>query len=672
MSPTYSVTDLVAVSIGALVAGIWVTVAGGSFSLLALIACQAVFFSFYLAGSLCAGWRSLAVGVAFDLPLRLLVGYGIINTLLFALSWLSPLGIVANFALLSAIAIALFVVKKPLRTKSAEGSVGLLAFGASLAAATLWCQDAIRPTRMEGDNLVFKPWIDGFYHAVHVQIFSTSHGWGSIEDWRLAGVAARLYHYGIYLTPALIKQVSGIQSYTAFGGLLVPMGVFFTGLGAYAMFASFWGRWPGLAACAALLLLPDGAEQGIPNPFMSYHWLTQISPGAPYGLALLAVAWLFVILGCTQGNRVQVLIGWLVGGLVVFYKAHFFIASALLLLAVPPLFFRGSFFGGALNFRKRVLLAAGALVLYVGALFLVQKVPGIPPVRFDGSSVGHVVKLVKGFTQPGAVRAFLDARIGFGQPLSANLFVGGPFVLFAALGLFVPLLALLAVCLRKRMPPLLLVFPFLIIANFLVMFLGLALDFTSSTPDELSHRPFVVMYFVVVAWIGGAAGLFLIEWERVARVARHAIVALTIAAMAVPAFLGAGVHRNWAMQMFSAVPVPMGLIRAATFIREHGDARDVFQDSGFDRLYAVAALAERRIYVSHTLTRVPSNEDLIEKRSAGIERFMQLQSSTAIAETAERIGLRWFLLDPDDRVEWPSEIATRPVFESNGFRVYKF
>ena len=169
----------------------------------------------------------------------------------------------------------------------------------------------------------------------------------------MAGVPARLYHYGAYMTPALIRQASGLRSYAAFAGILAPMGVFFTGLGAYALFGSFWGSWPGLAAAAALLLLPDGAQQGMQNTFMSYHWLTQISPSASYGLALLALAWLFVLLGCKQGSRLQLVTGWLIAGVLAVYKLHFFIASALLLLLVPALFFRGP-----LGARKRVLWAA--------------------------------------------------------------------------------------------------------------------------------------------------------------------------------------------------------------------------------------------------------------------------------------------------------------------------
>ena len=99
-APTYSAFDLVAVSLIAAVVAVWVEAAGGTFSLLALLACEAVFLGFYLVGSLVAGWRALAAGVLFDLPLRLLVGYAVVNTALMMLAWLSPLGIVANFGIL--------------------------------------------------------------------------------------------------------------------------------------------------------------------------------------------------------------------------------------------------------------------------------------------------------------------------------------------------------------------------------------------------------------------------------------------------------------------------------------------------------------------------------------------------------------------------------------------
>jgi hypothetical protein len=255
LTVTYSTADGVAVALLAAVVAAWAGVAGGSFSWGALLACEAMFFAFYLVGSLLAGWANLAAGALFDLPLRLLVGYAVVNTALLVLAWLSPLGILANFGILLLLA-TLALVSTRERKRVPANAASLWAVGLSVAATTLWCQDSIQPTSNEGSTILFKPWVDGFYHAVHVRIFAASHGASSIEDFRMAGIPARLYHYGGYVLPAFVKQASGIHAYAAFAGILAPVGVLFTGLAAYAFFGSLWGAWPGVAACAALLLLP--------------------------------------------------------------------------------------------------------------------------------------------------------------------------------------------------------------------------------------------------------------------------------------------------------------------------------------------------------------------------------------------------------------------------------
>jgi hypothetical protein len=66
------------------------------------------------------------------------------------------------------------------------------------------------------------------------------------------------------------------------------------------------------------------------------------------------------------------------------------------------------------------------------------------------------------------------------------------------------------------------------------------------------------------------------------------------------------------------------------------------------------------------------NGDLLLRRIASVESFMELRDATAIATTAQQLGLRWFLLDPGDQIRWPDEIARRPVFELDGYRVYRF
>jgi len=666
MTLTYGKQDLAAVSLVAAVIAVWAAVASGAFSLRALFTCEAAFFVFYLVGSLFAAWKPLATGVLFDLPLRLLVGYAVVNTALLVLAWVSPLGVVLNFCVVGAL-VAWLYFSAGKRQESPGESAGRWVLALCVVATTLWCQDSIHPMSDRGTWVLVKPWVDGFYHAVHIRLFALSHGGASVEDFRLAGVPARPYHYGMYLLPALVKQASGLPSYAAFAGILAPVGVLFTGLAAYAFVGSLFGAWPGVAACAALLLLPDGAQQGMSNPFMSYHFLTQISPSATYGLALLAVAWLFVLRGSARGSLLQLGAGWAVAGLLVAYKLHYVVASALLLLLVPALFFERQ-----LGVRKRAACAVLAVAFYVVSLIFGQKVPGVPLIRFDGSSAGEILRLVRSFAKPGALRDFIETHTGPESPWTSNLLVGIPYVTLAALGLFLPLLLLLAALLRKRTRRLELWFPLLLLVNFLTMFFGLALDFDSSTPDELSHRPIMIVYFFVVTWIGGAIGRLITESRFPIGRARAAVLGLAALLMVVPAVFGPGVQLMWAMPRISPVRLPVSLMAVADYIRAHGGSEDVFQDSQFDQTYTLAALSERRTFVTHTMTRNPFRGEMVDTRTAAIDRFMGIRQPKLVVATARAFGFRWFVLERGDRVDWPPEIADHPVFESGPFRLYEF
>ncbi|HYP77712.1 MAG TPA: hypothetical protein VER12_17195 [Polyangiaceae bacterium] len=663
---TYSRAEALAVALIAAVVAGWTAVAAGGFSVRALIACEVMFFTYYLTGSLFGGLRHLLTGILFDLPLRLLVGYGLVNTALFALAWLSPLGILANFGLLFALVLGLFFAAGRRELVRSE-SAGLWLVALCLVAATLWCGDSIHPRSEQDGAVVFKPWVDGFYHAVHIRIFGASHGATSIEDFRLAGISARPYHYGMYLLPAFIKQASGIHSYAAFAGVLAPVGVLFTGLGAYAFFGSLWGAWSGLAAAMALLLLPDGAQQGMQNPFMSYHWLTQISPSATYGLALLAVAWLFVIKGCTAGNRSQLFTGWSFVAIVMVYKLHYVFGNALLLLLVPPIFFRAP-----LTRQKRVLWIVAAFGIYVAGVVVGRRVPGVPLIRFDGSCVGEILRLILSFARPGALRDFVLSHMGSEYSAISNLSFGIPYVALAMLGLFLPLLVVLIVRLWRRGERLYVVFPLLLLINFLAMFFGLALDFSSSTPDELSHRPLLIVYFFVVAWCGGALASTLLESRRLTGIARPALIGLATVLMVVPAYFGRGVQQMWAMPHHAPVRVPLALVRVVDYIRSHGGSEDIVQHSQFDRIYALAALSERRSFVSHTMTRMPFRSEMIDERTNAVDHFMGLRRAKAVHATARAFGFRWFLLERGDRIDWPAEIADHPVLEAEPFKLYEF
>jgi len=663
---TFRVSDLIAVAAVATVLAVWTSVAAGHFSPAAWLGCEAICFVLYGAGTIVSSWSPLTTGIRFDLPLRLLFGYLIINTSLFALSVLSPLGIVANFSLLALLVALLLVLRRPIRVREPWRTPDLAVLVLALAAATLWCRDSLSPMQVKGATTIIKPWLDGFYHAVHVRMFAESHGAASLEDFRMAGVPARIYHYAAYLTPSLVKQISGLSGYTLFSGLMVPLGIFFVGLGAYVLVASFLGPWPALAAAAAVLLLPDGAQQGLHNTFMSYHWLMQISPGATFGLAMLAVGWLFVLRGCLDGKALQVLAGWLIAAISVSYKAQFFVANALLLFLAPALFFRG------IKLRWRLSWLCVAVVVYVLGVNLAQRLPGMPLIRLDGSSTGKLLAMVNSFADPGSVRQFFERYMGLRHSLRQNVEVGAAYYLITVLGVFAPLLFIATAALWRRLKNPLVSLPLLFVLNFLVMALGLALDNRGiATPEELSHRPFVWMYFVVVTSLGALAGLALVRSKRLGRFSRPILLSLSVALLAFPAVRAAGIQRVSTMTTSSYVPYSTALLQAADYMRTHGGPRDLFQDSAFDTNYLVSALSSRRAYVERTFLRLARNEEL-EARVVAVTRLMQIQGEVAVRAEAQRLGIRWFLARPGQALAWPAEIIEHPAFAKDGYRVYGF
>jgi hypothetical protein len=306
------------------------------------------------------------------------------------------------------------------------------------------------------------------------------------------------------------------------------------------------------------------------------------------------------------------------------------------------------------------------------ALAFGQKVPGVPLIRLDGSAVGEILRLVQTFAKPGGLKEVLVQHTGTQVPWTSNLLFGIPYVVFAALGLVAVLLTILVILLRGRTPRLHVTFPLLLIANFLVMFFGLALDFESSTPDELSHRPIMIVYFFVVAWVGGALGLILVESPRTTKIARPAMIGAFVLLMAVPASFGPGVQLLWAMPRISPVRLPSSLVRAAEYMRERGGSEDIFQDSQFDRTYAIAALSERRVFVSHTMTRMPYRGEIVATRTAAIDRLMGLRHARLVVGTARAYGLRWFILHKGNRVNWPPDLANNPAFEMGPIALYEF
>lgn len=623
--------------------------------------------TFYLVGSIVSGTR-FAIDVRFDCPLRLLVGYAIVNTGLLLLAYLSPFSIQADFGLIVAtVALACVAARPRIGLAAARGSLpGFACCILSLAGATFWAQDCLHPTYVRGQFTVFRPWFDGFFHASLIRTFSVAHGAGSVENYQMAFVPAFFYHYASYLTPALVKASSPLSAYEVYVGFMVPVGIFLTGLAAYALVASWWGSRSGLAAAMALLLLPDGSQQGSHNALLSYHFMQAVSPAGTYGVSLLALAWIFMIGGCAAGRRAQILAGWAIAALAVVYKAQLFVANALLLWTFPALFLRG------LTPRKRLTWLAFAVSSFCAVISWTNLVPSMPLLRLDGSATrAFLVDLLFECTRPGLLRDFFGSHLVPDASTPQLLGYGSLFLVASAFGAFILAYLALAIRLRNRIDLPLLCLPAIFIVNFLVMALRLASnDRGVGLPEELLHRPFVWPYFVIAAWVGGAAVLALPS-VHVSRKVKALGAALGIVLLGVPATLGSGVQRNWPWS-WSDRDVPTALVEVAAFIRTHGDVQDIAQDSRYDPYAILTALSERRAFVIRMTWASLHPDPILQRRVDLVEDFKGLRDSDQILLAARRLRISWFLLRPRDKPSWPESILSRPTFESDGFRLYHF
>jgi len=278
-------------------------------------------------------------------PTRLLIGLLLYNLILFLTGMLLPYGLATHAFVLILGAILLWVrafgAGKVQILSPVHPSENLL-FLLGVAAVTIWCWDLLRPIEIRADTAIIRAWMDIFYHLSQIASFAASRGLGTLFDVQMAGAPAQPYHMASYMLPAALVDATGVSTYVAYASLLTPLGLLMTVMGAYSLAAAAFGKWPALAGAAALILLPDAAQQGFGNhPFLGYHWLQQIAPAQMYGVASAAVVFALVLEGCRSARLTLILCSYFFVLATLLYKVQIFVAISLLALVLPVFYMRG-------------------------------------------------------------------------------------------------------------------------------------------------------------------------------------------------------------------------------------------------------------------------------------------------------------------------------------------
>lgn len=640
-----------------------------------------VFFSLLcltcvIAGRLLA--RLLPGKATRDFPTVFVLGFLTLNSALYLLAWISPFGIIMNAVILLGLTMAVnLAVGGPSHRPGAAAvtvSPALATLAISLIAATFWSWDSIAPILVHREGVLARPFFDSYFHTCEIRMFRDAHGAATLSDLRMAGAPVWIYHHASYLAAALVSSATGTTAYLAFGSFYVPAGLLMSGLAAHALIRSLWGPAAGFAAAVAVLLVPDAASN-FHIFWLSYHWLQQINPGGYTGVAMLALAWLFMFAGCRTGRLRLVALGLLTAGFASQYKAQFFVANALLIWLYPGVFLRGP--------RRRWKLAwlVFALTSFLTLVVLSRHVDSVPTLRFDWSSLKRYMTYTGGWSEYASTHRLFDETFSPATSLFHDVAWGAALLFWGSLG-FMGLadLVMALVVLARRVAGLprrveleYVLFPLLIIVNYLVMALGLAFDEKNPAhSEELRHRPMVWAYFIAAAWAGSLT-YRLILGPAAARwtLARGACVAAVLLLLIVPYECGEHVQApslQW--RAYSFQNHPRGFYESARYIRENAEPGELAQDADLDPLLKFSAFCEHPAYVCAYFDGKP--DPVLARRIEEIEMFKRMTDIAAIQRFAAEKRIRFVLIKPRAKVLWPDDFLRKADFSWGGFHVFRF
>jgi hypothetical protein len=432
--------------------------------------------------------------------------------------------------------------------------------------------------------------------------------------------------------------------------------------------------WPAVIAAAAVVALPDAYQQGAGLRFFSYHFMTQVNLAMFYGIACMSISWMFMIKACRRASVKGVLVAYAFLAICVTYKAHLFVANALLLMLYPcALFARG-------DARIRVgwrVLAAGTLIgIYALVVSWSQASPRVPTLRYDFSGAGDYLRILMTSFSEGRWRsAFEWLYLQHQLPRAINGLLSLLLVVVGSFGLWLVVTPLVYRATRRVVDSRAWGFVLLVTINYLFMAMALSLDKSgASTPEELVNRPHAWAYFVVVAFTMAAFAAWL-QARTGPRLRRlrwmWAPVALAVLLVVDEEAANLQTFPEWGRASYADTnEVATCQVRAAAYVRDHGNVSDIIQDSRFDRRFMTTAIAERQAYVLDS--DFGGDFPLKTQRMAEVEALRTAADPQAIQTWARTNRIGWFLMHPEDSKGWDERFLSRSAFRCGDFRVFRF
>ncbi len=593
--------------------------------------------------------------------------------------------LVAAFSVTAALSFALWAVAITAldiatanvgKRELAPGRADVIGLALCCALVAAWCKDLAAVPAILARSGQFPAWTDYLLHAGVISQFGDARAAGRGGIW-LVDTPWFLYHYASYTLPAVFAWPLDQPGLPLATSIWAPIGILCLAGATYTLGATLAGTAGGVAALAALFLMPDASNYGLRNGFFSFHWSLLALPGTGYVLGVSLLAMVFLHRWVQTRSPIAFAISAALAIAAALFRAHVFILFFPAWLAVVAMASRT-----VQRHRILLLVLSGALAigLVLAMRFALYPRAEIAWVFDEGRALERFLHFVHRRQEPTAYQGLyqrIGTEFGEGVGTAAGILLVYP----ASLGLLVLLYPVTLALLRGRLQ---LAgvdgFPLALLVTYAAVLLVAPIPAHHDATD-LTHRPFVLLYAVVAAWTAA----MLVRW--LSGQGRHGErlwqTLLLGSALALP-FLWTNAAEMarpkfyWS-KPFAAHTISPDLLAAADFLRSTARRGDIFAAAplttrwvGVDTPTELVALTAIPVYLARPwIHEVFGGASQIAARN----RYLAL-GEVARARDPEQamqrlvdLGVRWYVTTGPAEPKWDASHG-RAIWARGAVAIY--
>lgn len=372
--------------------------------------------------------------------------------------------------------------------------------GLVVGAVMLWTFMASTITLSADYGIVFNFWGDSFPLAILINRISEASSIAFIEHPRFLGAVMPPYHIGAYIIGGFYRSFSFMDGLDILNAVVTPLWMLsFLLVVGFVLSLIIRSHTKGLLAALLFVLLPNAYGLGFGNNYLGWHFTSFISPTLIAGLTLSLLAMSATMLFQERRKKIYAVLCVITILFLSFFKAHLvvFLAPFLAGIFVSVLF-------NAHTLPLRLLFASIATCSSIFFYYLVSSkfswMPGIKPSLMNYAEFHKFSSLLQ---QDNVLYDFLKHII-----VSKGSFLGiignAFYIILFCFGVY-PFILIAGHCFARAQDGrwwILYSITCLMLAYYVLFALFVGVNSVGrGTPDELIHRPFALVYVMIVGFV---------------------------------------------------------------------------------------------------------------------------------------------------------------------------